>query len=76
MQTEEASAFAEENSLAFIETSANEGSNVETAFRDILTAIYHQTSRKALAADENQTAIPQVQLARSLAVALCCLTLP
>lgn len=30
---------------AFIETSANEGSNVETAFHNILTEIYHQVRR-------------------------------
>lgn len=29
---------------AFIETSANEGSNVETAFHNILTEIYHQVA--------------------------------
>ena len=40
--TEEAMQFAAENNLAFIETSANEGSNVETAFHNILTEIYHQ----------------------------------
>ena len=46
---------------AFIETSANEGSNVETAFHNILTEIYHQLSRKAMAADDSHTAIPQGQ---------------
>ena len=60
VQTEEAIEFAKQNNLAFIETSANEGTNVETSFHNILTEIYHQLSRKAMAADESaQTAIPQ-----------------
>ena len=35
--TEEAKAFAEKNSLSFIETSALDSTNVETAFHNILT---------------------------------------
>lgn len=35
--TEEAKAFAEDNNLSFIETSALDSTNVETAFRNILT---------------------------------------
>jgi len=62
VQTEEAMQFAKDNNLAFIETSANEGSNVETAFHNILTEIYHQLNRKALAADDSsKTSIPQGQ---------------
>ena len=37
MPTEEAKAFAEKNSLSFIETSALDSTNVETAFHNILT---------------------------------------
>ena len=60
VQTEEAMEFAKLNNLAFIETSANEGTNVETSFQNILTEIYHQLSRKAMAADDSaQTTIPQ-----------------
>mmetsp|Transcript_35571 Transcript_35571/g.72483 ORF Transcript_35571/g.72483 Transcript_35571/m.72483 type:complete len:210 (-) Transcript_35571:158-787(-) len=62
VQTEEAMQFAKDNNLAFIETSANEGSNVETAFHNILTEIYHQLNRKNLAADEGgHASIPQGQ---------------
>ena len=35
--TEEARAFAETNNLSFIETSALDSTNVETAFHNILT---------------------------------------
>lgn len=38
--TEEAKAFAQPNSLSFIETSALDSSNVETAFQNILTGKY------------------------------------
>ncbi|KAH9458147.1 hypothetical protein MJO29_005267 [Puccinia striiformis f. sp. tritici] len=46
--TEEAQAFATENNLSFIETSAMDASNVETAFQNILTDIYRIVSSKAL----------------------------
>jgi len=46
--TEEAKAFAAENGLSFIETSALDASNVESAFQTILTDIYHIVSAKAL----------------------------
>jgi len=44
-------AFAENNNLAFIETSALDASGVEEAFRQILTEIYRLMSRKTIAAD-------------------------
>jgi len=47
--TEEAKAFAEKNSLSFIETSALDSTNVEAAFQNILTEIYRIVSHKALA---------------------------
>lgn len=47
--TEEAMAFAENNSLAFIETSALDSTGVEEAFRQILTEIYRLMSRKTIA---------------------------
>lgn len=37
--TDEAKAFAEKNGLSFIETSALDSTNVETAFQNILTGI-------------------------------------
>ncbi|EGG09611.1 uncharacterized protein MELLADRAFT_115734 [Melampsora larici-populina 98AG31] len=46
--TEEAKAFAAENNLSFIETSAMDASNVESAFQNILTDIYRIVSSKAL----------------------------
>jgi Ras-related protein Rab-11A len=49
--TEDATAFAEREALSFIETSALESTNVETAFQQILTEIYHIVSKKALGAD-------------------------
>lgn len=49
--TDEAKAFAEKNNLSFIETSALDSTNVETAFQQILTDIYHIVSRKQMAND-------------------------
>ncbi|KAI0081455.1 GTPase [Panus rudis PR-1116 ss-1] len=46
--TEEAKAFATENGLSFIETSALDASNVEAAFQTILTDIYRIVSSKSL----------------------------
>jgi len=46
--TEEAKSFASENELLFIETSALDASNVESAFQTILTDIYRVTYSKAL----------------------------
>lgn len=40
--TDEAKAFAEEKKLLFIETSALDATNVELAFQNLLTEIYHQ----------------------------------
>ncbi|KAJ8036513.1 Ras-related protein Rab-11B [Holothuria leucospilota] len=44
--TDEAKAFAEKNSLSFIETSALDSTNVEQAFVQILTEIYKIVSQK------------------------------
>ncbi|RDB19290.1 Ras-related protein Rab-11B [Hypsizygus marmoreus] len=46
--TEEAKAFSTENGLSFIETSALDASNVESAFQTILTDIYRIVSSKSL----------------------------
>jgi len=46
--TEEAKAFAEKNTLSFIETSALDSTNVETAFHQILTEIYRIVSQKQI----------------------------
>lgn len=39
MPTDEAKVFAERNGLSFIETSALDSTNVETAFQNILTGM-------------------------------------
>lgn len=46
--TDEAKAFAEKNGLSFIETSALDSTNVEVAFTNILTEIYHIVSQRQL----------------------------
>eukprot|EP00245_Coleochaete_scutata_P007211 TRINITY_DN22344_c0_g1_i1.p1 TRINITY_DN22344_c0_g1~~TRINITY_DN22344_c0_g1_i1.p1 ORF type:complete len:220 (-),score=53.50 TRINITY_DN22344_c0_g1_i1:655-1314(-) len=51
VSTDDASAFSEKETLAFMETSALESTNVEKAFHSILTQIYRVASKKALGAD-------------------------
>ncbi|MCJ1441327.1 MAG: Ras- protein Rab-11A [Stictis urceolatum] len=51
--TDEAKQFASENKLSFIETSALDASNVELAFQNILTEIYHIVSSKVLDNGDN-----------------------
>ncbi|KAF5349503.1 hypothetical protein D9756_009006 [Leucocoprinus leucothites] len=46
--TDEAKAFSTENQLSFIETSALDASNVDSAFQTILTDIYRIVSAKSL----------------------------
>ncbi|MGH0175723.1 UNVERIFIED_CONTAM: hypothetical protein FKN15_071492 [Acipenser sinensis] len=46
--TDEARAFAEKNTLSFIETSALDSTNVEEAFKNILTEIYRIVSQKQI----------------------------
>jgi len=50
--TDEARGFAEQNNLSFIETSALDSTNVETAFHNILTEIHRIVSQKQLPAGE------------------------
>eukprot|EP00009_Paramoeba_aestuarina_P006541 CAMPEP_0201507236 /NCGR_PEP_ID=MMETSP0161_2-20130828/957_1 /ASSEMBLY_ACC=CAM_ASM_000251 /TAXON_ID=180227 /ORGANISM="Neoparamoeba aestuarina, Strain SoJaBio B1-5/56/2" /LENGTH=213 /DNA_ID=CAMNT_0047901543 /DNA_START=550 /DNA_END=1191 /DNA_ORIENTATION=- len=45
--TEEAREFAEKNGLTFIETSALDSSNVDTAFQNIITEIFRQSAAPA-----------------------------
>lgn len=56
--TDDAKAFAAENNLSFIETSAMDASNVELAFQNILTEIYQIVSSKAFDATESGGPIP------------------
>ncbi|OVA04809.1 Small GTPase superfamily [Macleaya cordata] len=52
--TEDAKEFAQRENLFFMETSALESTNVETAFLTVLTDIYRIISKKALVANEEQ----------------------
>ncbi|KAL6199059.1 hypothetical protein ACLB2K_028846 [Fragaria x ananassa] len=56
VSTEDGKSYAEKESLYFMETSALEAVNVENAFAEVLTQIYHIVSKKALEAGENGTA--------------------
>lgn len=53
--TEDAKEFAEKEGLFFMETSALEATNVETAFVTVLTEIFNIVNRKNLVAGEEQT---------------------
>ncbi|KAF6158299.1 hypothetical protein GIB67_022379 [Kingdonia uniflora] len=48
VSTEDGKSFAERESLYFMETSALEATNVESAFSEVLTQIYHIVSKKAV----------------------------
>ncbi|XP_062093440.1 ras-related protein RGP1 [Humulus lupulus] len=52
--TEDAKEFAQRESLFFMETSALESINVESAFLTVLTEIYRVVSKKALIANDEQ----------------------
>ncbi|EGF83668.1 hypothetical protein BATDEDRAFT_85182 [Batrachochytrium dendrobatidis JAM81] len=54
--TEEAKEFATRNQLLFMETSALDGGNVETAFQDILANVYKVVSNKAMENESNRVA--------------------
>ena len=54
VETDTAKEFAQKEGLSFLETSAMESTNVETAFYTVLSEIYKTVSKKALIADENQ----------------------
>ncbi|KAJ8581009.1 GTPase [Rhizopogon salebrosus TDB-379] len=56
--TEEARSFAAENELSFIETSALDASNVESAFQTILTDIYRIVSTKSLEQSADPIKVP------------------
>ncbi|ERN11700.1 ras-related protein RABA4d [Amborella trichopoda] len=52
--TDDAKEFAERENLFFMETSALEATNVESAFLTVLTEIYRIVSKKALVANDDQ----------------------
>ncbi|CAH1440388.1 unnamed protein product [Lactuca virosa] len=55
VQTDDAKSFAERESLYFMETSALDATNVETAFAEVLTQIYRIVSKKAMDAAQDTT---------------------
>ncbi|KAL0328441.1 UNVERIFIED_CONTAM: Ras-related protein RABA1f [Sesamum calycinum] len=59
VSTEDGAAFAETEKTYFIETSALESMNVENAFTEALTQIYHVVSRKALDIGDDPAALPK-----------------
>ncbi|KAL4619797.1 ras-related protein RABA1b-like [Castanea sativa] len=56
VSTEEGKSYAEKESLYFMETSALEAVNVENAFAEVLTQIYHTVSKKQMEGGENGAA--------------------
>ncbi|MBA0694494.1 hypothetical protein Goari_004778, partial [Gossypium aridum] len=60
--TEDAKAFAEKEKTYFMETSALESLNVESAFTEVLTQIYHVVSKKALEGGNIQATLPKGQM--------------
>jgi len=60
--TDEAKAFATENGLSFIETSALDASNVEGAFQTILTDIYRIVSDKTLESSKSNIEPPKASI--------------
>ncbi|PPQ66026.1 hypothetical protein CVT26_010782 [Gymnopilus dilepis] len=60
--TDEAKAFATENGLSFIETSALDASNVEAAFQTILTDIYRIVSSKSLESSTSNIEPPKASI--------------
>jgi len=60
VKQEDASAFAEKNRLAFMETSALESSNVELAFQTIITEIYKLLNRKSILGESTPDAETKV----------------
>ncbi|KAL2253174.1 ras-related protein RABA1f-like [Sesamum indicum] len=59
--TDKAKSFAENERTFFMETSALEALNVENAFTEVLTQIYHVVSRKALDIGDDPSALPKGQ---------------
>ncbi|KAK4439146.1 Ras-related protein Rab11B [Sesamum alatum] len=61
VSTEDGQAFAEREKTYFMETSALESMNVENAFTEVLSQIYHIVSRKALDIGDDPAALPKGQ---------------
>jgi len=65
---EGAAAFAEREGLSFVETSALDATNVDTAFETVLTEIYRTVIKKALASDEAASSASSVGEGQSIQV--------
>lgn len=59
VSTEDARAFSERENNYFMETSALEALNVDSAFTEVLTQIYRVVSRKALDIGNDPAALPK-----------------
>lgn len=58
VSTEDGKSFAERESLYFMETSALEATNVDNAFAEVLTQIFHIVSKKSMEANNDAVAVP------------------
>ncbi|RZS14824.1 hypothetical protein BHM03_00046564 [Ensete ventricosum] len=61
VSVEDAQAFAQQEKAFFMETSALESMNVENAFTEVLTQIYHVVSKKMLDIGDDPSAVPKGQ---------------
>ncbi|XP_019169012.1 PREDICTED: ras-related protein RABA2a-like [Ipomoea nil] len=59
--TEDAESYAEKEGLSFIETSALEATNVETAFQTALSEIYRIISKKSISSESTSAHIKEGQ---------------
>jgi Ras-related protein Rab-11A len=58
VSTEDGKEFAEAESMYFMETSALDATNVDSAFSEVLTQIYQIVSKKTVEASEEGSAVP------------------
>ncbi|KAJ4755078.1 Ras-related protein Rab-11B [Rhynchospora pubera] len=70
VSTEDAKQFAQEENLFFMETSALETTNVETAFLMVLSEIYRIVSKKSLMANEELEANNDSRLLKGTDIAV------
>ncbi|KAK8957912.1 Ras-related protein RGP1 [Platanthera zijinensis] len=68
--TEDAKEFAQRENLFFLETSALESINVESAFLTVLTEIYRVISKKALVANEESNSNGNSSLLKGTNIAI------
>jgi len=56
--TDEAKEFSEKNGLSFIETSALDSTNVDTAFQNIITEIFRQSAQPTITSSKHPSSQP------------------